>query len=199
MRERRSVRRFKDTPVSAKIIHEILVSASLAPETDTCSFYFGVVRDLEVKKGIAQATLGAQWVADAPVIFVCCADISWDIADQHANSYGVVGSKLRFGDNLVKLLMEHENRQVCKTILQAPPVYIAAQHMILSAVSHRLRGCLVDFIDVRKINNILDLPSHITCQVLVPIGYPNEVPRQKEQYDLRERAFCDNWSNRFDL
>lgn len=65
--------------------------------------------------------------------------------------------------------------------------------MILTAVSHGLRGCLVDFIDIKKINKILELPDNITCQLLVPIGYPDEVPREK-MTNNEKKVFYNKWS-----
>ncbi len=193
IKRRRSVRKFKDIEINTDIINDLLESASLAPETDVNSYYFGVIYDNNIKNKIAEETLWAEWVAEAPVIFVCCVDISFDIADQSYDNYGVVGNKLRYNDEIVNYLREHQDRKVCKTLLQATPVYIAAQHIILTAVSHNLRGCLVDFIDIEKINKILGLPDNITCQVLVPIGYSDEAPEKKDKYNKKERVFYNKW------
>lgn len=65
--------------------------------------------------------------------------------------------------------------------------------MILTAVSHNLRGCLVDFIDIEKINKILELPENITCQLLVPIGYADEIPVQKSNESRNDIIFYDKW------
>lgn len=193
IKKRRSVRKFKDIEISESIINDILESAKLAPETDTCNYYFGVIKDNKLKNEIAGATLWAEWVAKAPVIFVCCCDISWDISEQKDNDYGVIGNKLRYGKSIVDFLREHENRKACKTLMLSLPVYIAAQHMILTAVSNDLRGCLVDFINIEKINKILELPEHITCQLLVPIGYADETPRPKSDKDRNDIVFYDKW------
>jgi len=193
MRKRRSVRKFKDIDISNIIITDILESARLAPETDTCHYYCGVIKDSKVKNEIAGATLWAEWVAKAPVIFVCCCDISWDIGEQKDDDYGVIGNKLRYGEGIVDFLRIHKNRKACKTLIQSTPVYIAAQHMILTAVSHNLRGCLVDFIDIEKINLILGLPEHITCQLIVPIGYAAETPGQRSNEDRNNIIFYNKW------
>lgn len=195
LKKRRSVRKFKDIGIDDAIVSDILESGKLAPETDTCNYYFGVIKDTKVKNQIGSATLWAEWVANAPVIFACCCDISWDIRDQKDDDYGVIGNKLRYGDDIVNFLREHENRKACKTLMQSSPVYIAAQHMILTAVSHDLRGCLVDFIDIEKINKILGLPEHITCQLLVPIGYPNQTPKEKNNKDRDNIIFYDKWNS----
>ncbi|QTL97790.1 hypothetical protein GM661_07205 [Iocasia frigidifontis] len=193
IKRRRSVRKFKNIEISPDIINDLLESASLAPETDVNSYYFGVINDNNIKNKLAKATLWAEWIAEAPVIFVCCVDISFDIGDQSDDNYGVVGNKLRYNDEIVNYLREHKDRKVCKTLLHSTPVYIAAQHIILTAVSHNLRGCLVDYMDIEKINKILDLPDHITCQVLVPIGYSDETPKKKGKYNKKERVFYNKW------
>ncbi|WP_113671088.1 nitroreductase family protein [Vallitalea guaymasensis] len=193
MRKRRSARKFQDIEIRDSIINDILESARLAPETDTCNYYIGVITDDKVKNEIANATLFAEWVAEAPVIFVCCCDISWDIGEQKNDDYGVIGNKLRYSEEIVDFLREHNNRKGCKTLVQSTPVYIAAQHMILTAVSHDLRGCLVDFIDIEKINKILGLPEHITCQLLVPIGYPDEKTTPKSKKSREDMFFYNKW------
>ncbi len=193
MKERRSVRSFKDTPVSSEIIDNILEKASLAPETDNCNYYFGVIKDTDVKNQLAKATLWADWIAKAPVLFVCCGDISSDLKNLNDNDYSVVGTKYRYGEEVVNFLREHKDRKACKKLLLASPVYIAAQHIILTAVSHGLRGCIVDFMDLEKINHILGLPEHITCQVVVPVGYSNEIPKQKDKFSIDDRVFYNHW------
>ena len=193
--KRRSVRSFKDAEIDESIINDILHSAAQAPETDSCRYYFGVIKDCGIKQQIAGATCYAQWVAEAPVIFICCADISMDLKEEADDSYAVCGMKMRYGEDIVDFLRSNENRKACKTLMQSTPVYIAAQHMILTAVSHGLRGCLVDFIDIEKINKILGLPQNITCQLLVPIGYPADKPHEKKQRDISEITFYDGWDS----
>ncbi|QVK21399.1 nitroreductase family protein [Mycoplasmatota bacterium] len=194
MRERRSVRKFKDIAISESVINDILESAKLAPETDTCRYYFGVVTDDLIKNEIASATLYAEWVGKAPVIFVCCTDISWDIGEQKEDDYGVIGNKLRYTEEVVNFLRKNNNRKACKTLTLCTPVYIAAEHMILTAVSHNLRGCLVDFIDIERINKILELPEHITCQLLVPIGVADEKPKKKTVKSRTDMFFYNKWN-----
>lgn len=193
LEQRRSVRKFKDIDVDDSIIEDILLAGKLAPETDTCNYYFGVIRDSEIKKAIGEATLWADWVAGAPVILACCCDISWDIAQQKDDDYGVVGNTLRYSKEIVDFLRQHENRKACKKLVLSTPTYIAAQQMILAGVSHGLRGCMVDFIDIEKINKILNLPENISCQLLVPIGYADETPREKNIRDDKDIFFYDRW------
>ncbi|MDK2951473.1 MAG: hypothetical protein PWQ77_1138, partial [Kosmotogales bacterium] len=97
---------------------------------------------------------------------------------------------------IIDYLRENINRKASKTLLLSTPAYIAAQHMILTAVSYGLRGCLVDFMNIEKINAILGLPDYITCQVLVPVGYAGEVPKKRTERDKKERTFYNEWGNK---
>ncbi|QVK17337.1 nitroreductase family protein [Mycoplasmatota bacterium] len=49
-KNRRSVRKFKNIEVSNEIINDILESATTAPCTDSCNYYFGVITDKSVKE-----------------------------------------------------------------------------------------------------------------------------------------------------
>lgn len=193
LKNRRSVRKFQDKPVPEEIIRDILRGAALAPETDTCRYYFGVVKDRHIRNELGKAAHFAQWISSAPVIFACCCDISWDIGKQKEDDYGVVGNTLRYNAEIVEFLRKHHDRKACKTLILATPVYIAAQHIILTAVSHGLRGCLVDFIRIARINEILGLPENIACQVLVPVGYPGEEPVKRES-GIDKKIFYNTWS-----
>ncbi len=52
------------------------------------------------------------WIATAPIVFACCADLSWDIADQPEDDFGLIVNKLRFDNDFLKYLCEFPNRKV---------------------------------------------------------------------------------------
>jgi nitroreductase len=192
---RRSVRKFKPDAIPEEVIAEILQAANTAPCTDTCNYYFGVIRDPQVKHAIAEATVYANWVEHAPVIFVCCGLIDSDMQEAADDSYVIQGLTGRYGKEIVAALKTFKNRKAAKILLQSTPVYIAAQHMILTAVAHGLRGCLVDFINLEQINHILGLPDHLTCQLLVPIGYADEPPKPIKVNETGN-VFFDHWNQK---
>ena len=192
-KNRRSVRKFKDAEISDDIINDILDAANSAPCTDTCNYFFGVIKDKEIKKKIGEATVYANWVENAPIIFVCCSNISFDIKDESTESYQHLGLTARYGKETMDFLLSAKNRKGVKTLLQSSPVYIAAQHIILSAVSYGLRGCLVDFINLEEINRILNLPENIACELLVPVGYADEEPKPIKVND-KDNVFYDGWN-----
>ena len=77
VRARRSVRRFRDVPVSGGVIAEMLKAARLAPTAGNAQgTVVGVVRDPGLKAQLAQAAGEQLCIASALVVFALCADIS---------------------------------------------------------------------------------------------------------------------------
>jgi nitroreductase len=73
IRRRRSIRKYKPDPVPEEEIKYVLEAARLAPSwANSQCWHFVVVTDEEVKRQVAQA--GNEWIAQAPVIIVACAD-----------------------------------------------------------------------------------------------------------------------------
>ncbi|MFC1770232.1 nitroreductase family protein, partial [Nitrospirota bacterium] len=74
---RRSVRRFSSAPVSDEVVQELLEAARLAPSgCNAQPWRFKIVRDRETKVKLAHAAHRQPFIARAPVVFVCCAEIS---------------------------------------------------------------------------------------------------------------------------
>lgn len=75
IRQRRSIRKFKPDPVPQAEIDYVLEAARLAPSwANTQCWKFIVVTDPKVKEEVASA--GNNWIAQAPVLIVACADPS---------------------------------------------------------------------------------------------------------------------------
>jgi len=75
IRNRRSIRKYTDEPVSDADLDYVLEAARLAPSwANTQCWRFIVVKNPEMKTKLAEA--GNAWIAHAPVIVVACADPS---------------------------------------------------------------------------------------------------------------------------
>ena len=89
--KRRSVRRFDPgRNISEKQIEKLLEAAQWAPSAGNLqSRFFVVVRDKAVKEQLAEAVFGQDFVAEAPVVIVFCADL-----ERSASKYGDRGRML---------------------------------------------------------------------------------------------------------
>ena len=194
IKKRRSARKFKDTPIPDDIIREMLEAARLAPSPGNAQGYvFGVIRDSALKTQLAESAGNQMWVATAPVIFACCSDISWDIAEQPEDDFGMIVNNLRFGLDFMNFMKGYHDRKACMKLFNNGATAIPAEHIYLTAVSYGLSACFIGYLDVDKASEILNLPKHLTCSFLLPVGYADEIPCQKNLKSIGAISFYDKW------
>ncbi len=75
IKTRKSIRKFLDKPVEEEKLKKILEAARLAPSAkNRQEWRFVIVRDKETRKKIAEAAGGQDFVGQAPVVIVACAE-----------------------------------------------------------------------------------------------------------------------------
>lgn len=194
IKTRRSVRQFKDTTIHDEIIHEMLEAARLAPSPGNSQGYvFGVIRDSVLKSQLAKAAGNQMWIATAPVVFACCGDISWDISDQSENDFGLIVNYLRFGKDFINYMKECPDRKACMKLFNNSAPAIPMEHIFLTAVSYGLSACFVGYLDVEKASELLSLPKNLACLFLLPVGYADEKPGEKNLKSISDISFYDRW------
>ena len=84
IRIRKSVRSYLPRPVEEEKIMELLEAARLAPSAKNYQEWrFVIVRDKNLREKLAEIACGQSFVAEAPCVFVCCAD-----TDNHVMTCG---------------------------------------------------------------------------------------------------------------
>jgi nitroreductase len=182
IRQRRSIRKFKDDPVSDELINELLDAARLAPSGSNMQpWRFVVVTSEEAKKKLDVVT-PYKFALKAPVLFICCADttametrpvrikellesgVFEDIEMDDPNSG-------KYGNNVGKSIS-------IKGYL-ALNVAIAIEHIVLRAADLGLGTCWIGRVDGKKTQDILGLSDSVEVITLLPIGYPAQNPGQR--------------------
>jgi len=150
---RYSVRRFVPAKVGEPTVDKILQAAIRAPSAGNRQpWHFVVVRNAEVKRALAKAAYGQDFVAAAPVVIVVCAD-----PERSATRYGDRGREL-----------------YCLQDTAA-----AIEHILLAATALGLGGCWVGAFDEKAAARVLGLPGHLRPVALVPIGQPATGPVER--------------------
>ncbi|NLF12881.1 MAG: nitroreductase family protein [Anaerolineaceae bacterium] len=144
---RYSVRRFDPAAdVPPETVERILQAAIRAPSAGNRQpWHFYVVRDAALRSGLAAAAFGQEYVAQAPVAIVVCAD-----AEQSAARYHERGREL-----------------YCLQDTAA-----AATHILLAAVALGLGSCWIGAFDEGQAAAVLELPSRHRPVAILPIGRP---------------------------
>jgi len=165
--KRRSIRAFKKKEVEEEKLEYILTCANLAPSAGNLQARdFVVVKSKEMRKKVAQAALSQEFVEEAPVVIVMCANIN-----RSAEKYGWRGAKL-----------------YC--IVDAA---LAAQNLMLACVDAGLGSCYVGAFDDDEIRKILNLPEHVIPVGIIPLGYPDEEPHPAPRLPLKKIAHYEKW------
>jgi nitroreductase len=194
IKKRRSVRKFKNKAIPENIILEMLNSARLSPSGGNGqNWIFGVIIDKTQKEKLAEAAGKQTWIKDAPVVIAGCSKLDWDIAKQPEDDFGKIVNYLRFGKEFIDYLCKFPDRRACMTLFENASPLVPMEHMFLTAVSHGLSACFIGFLDVKKTNKILNLPDNITCLFLLPVGYADEIPENKETKSIEEISFYNTW------
>jgi nitroreductase len=187
---RRSIRKFKPDPVADDLIEALLGAARLAPSgCNAQPWRFKVVKDEPTRKLLAEAAYGQSFIASAPVVMVCCADIEGylDGTVSGTQDLGRIGA---IEDRIVDIILKRSEGMKKMTVDELGPalalnVAIAVEHMVLMAAEMGLGTCWVRLIDQQKIKRIFGWGDTVYVVALLPVGYADESP------DARKRRAID--------
>ena len=171
---RRSIRQYKDTPVTDEVLNKVLEAARWAPSwaNTQCTRYV-VVRDSATKTKLAETLSrgnpATEAIKNAPVVIVACAELK-----KSGYYRGEVATDK--GDWFMF------------------DVGIAMENLALAAHALGLGTVHVGNIpDAKKVEEILGLPEGVVAVEMTPLGYPAievKAPRRKE---LSEIAFYEKY------
>jgi nitroreductase len=144
-KKRKSTRRFASKEVEKEKLDEILEVARSAPSAGNLKAReISAVTDSKLKEKLAEAALGQNFVAEAPIVLVFSA-----VPNQSAKKYGQRG----------------------RDLYSLQDATIAASFAWLQAVALGLCGVWVGAFDEEEARNILNLGEDKKPVALLPIGY----------------------------
>lgn len=169
IRNHRSIRNYKDTPVSEKDLNEILEAGTRASTTGNMQLYSVVVtQDGEMKKKLAPAHFKQPMIKQAPVHLTFCADINrfhkW--CEQRNAKPGY--------DNFLWFLNA------------AIDALLACENVCLAAEAKGMGICYLGTVtyNADQIIEILQLPRGVVPVAAIVLGYPNENPGLTDRLPL---------------
>jgi len=165
IKTRRSIRKYKETPVPEGLLKEVLNAARLAPSADNAQpWKIIVIRDVQMKQKVTQACNGQKFLIQAPVVLVVCG-----IPEE---AFQTVGG----------YMSSH--------VIDAS---IALDHVTLAAHSVGLGTCWVAWFKEEKVKDILGIPEDVRVVALTPLGYPDESPERPSRKNLEELIAYDKY------
>jgi nitroreductase len=169
IKDRRSIRKYKDTPVEREKIEQVLDAARLAPSWKNLQCWrFLVLTDPEKQAKVLDAfpddNPGKKAIAMAPVVIVVCADPT-ESDVENGIEYFVADTAIAF------------------------------EHLCLAAHALGLGTCWMGWYDEGRIKNALGIPASIRIVGITPLGYPDQEPKARPRKELTDIAYFDNWKS----
>lgn len=184
IKNRRSIRKFKTTPISDELISELLEAARWAPSGSNIQpWRFIIVKSSEIKEKLKETT-PYRFACNAPVVFACCADIT-SVNTREKRIKELIREHI-FKDIEIGSFSNY-NRQMDNETIKRYVVMntaLAIEHIILKAVDLGLSTCWVGGFDNQKARNILELPENVLLIALLPIGYAAQAPPPRPRIPL---------------
>lgn len=160
IKKRHSIRSFKEQLISEQILNELLEGANLAPSAGNLQSYeMYIATDSALKKQLSQAAWNQNFISEAPVTIVFCANLK-----RSSSKYGKRGEEL----------------------YSVQDATIAAAYFQLAAVDLGLATVWVGAFDEFQVKKIMNLPDHIRPVALIPVGYSNESPAETPRRTLKD-------------
>ncbi|MCZ3366124.1 MULTISPECIES: nitroreductase family protein [Methanobacterium] len=188
---RRSIRKFKDKSVPEEHIMELIEAARLAPSgCNAQPWRFKIVKDNETKMKLVEASHNQTFIGQAPVVLVCCADVS-DYIDGSASGIQDLGKIGAVEDNIVNIICRNVDEMKKMSISEisqriAANVAIAIEHIALRALDFDLGTCWIRALEEDKIRNIFGWDENIYPVALLPVGYPDEDPAPRKRLKIED-------------
>ena len=194
LRDRFSVRKFKNKAIPQEVLREMLEAGRLSPSGgNEQAWVFGVVTDRDIIWRISRSCYGQKWIAAAPLIIVLCTRT----VDYVEEPRGI--SKSRFPD-LAEEIDAVSPELYAALYMEESQIKIPGTQMTLVALEHGIGCTWVSFYNVREVANIIKLPNGYLPSNILVFGYPDgDNPSKRENKSrkgkLGDIVFANDGSN----
>lgn len=169
IKTRRSIRSFKDQPISDDDAEKILDAARLAPSGGNRQRWeFVYVKNPQVLRMIKNCSPGLYGDAAAVIVI------------------GMEEEREAFG------------RTDYSDIVGIMDMGFAAENILLAAHSLGLGGCAIASFNESGIRKVLDAPEGWKPMLLVSLGYPTKVPKTPTKKMLSELVYLDRYGMKWE-
>jgi len=188
---RRSIRKFLPKEIPEDIIMEIIRAAQLAPSgCNVQPWRFKIIRDKEIKQQLAtEATFYHPFIADAPVVLVCCADVK-KYKEKNLSGveylWGIEAISQTNADIASRFIQSIPDESPILWIHLALNVGIAIEHIVLKALDFELGTCWIGGFIPDKVKDICKLDDSLFVVAILPIGFPAESPKPRNRIPIQD-------------
>ncbi|MHA1659810.1 MAG: nitroreductase family protein [Promethearchaeota archaeon] len=164
IKERRSVRVYKQDMIPAKIIEKVIESAIWAPSScNRQPWHFIIVKNDKLKKVLSFSVGGQKTLLSAPVVIVICINTSL-----YWNLKGNIAPFIDAG--------------------------VAMQNILLTTHSLGIGACpIAGHIEEDIVKDALNIPDEYKIMAYIACGYPNQIPPPPERQEVHKYYSIDSF------
>ncbi len=164
--KRRSIRKYKDEPISEDVLLEVLRAGQLAPSAKNLQpWRFVVALNKEVRERLVPACANQKFVGEAAAVIA---------------AVGINPSYI----------------MRCGVSAQIVDIGIALTHMVLAATEKGLGTCFIGAFNQEEVKQVLEIPEEYQVVDLITVGYPAEEPPPRPRLPLEEIVFFNKWEHK---
>lgn len=165
--DRRSIRKYKETPVEEEKLRQILDAARLAPSWKNMQCWrFLVIGDPAKKARLLSAfpedNPGRKALLQAPLVILVCAAPK-ESGVENGIEYYIADSAIAF------------------------------EHLCLAAQALGLGTCWLGWYDEAQLKAAVGVPEDFRVVGVTPLGYPDQEPKARPRKELNEIAYLEEW------
>ncbi|MBQ3320378.1 MAG: nitroreductase family protein [Spirochaetia bacterium] len=163
IKNRFSVRHFKNVPLDPEKLSRILEAGRLAPSAKNRQpWRFLVVDDPEIKSRLTSAAYGQQHVQDAGAVIVACSTNIEYIMPNGQPAYPI-------------------------------DITFAVSFMMLQAEKEGYGSCIVTMFNESEVHNILTLPYSMKAVMMLAVGEKDEEPVHTDRKSTSQVVSFNHW------
>lgn len=165
IKKRRSIRKYKKKNVSKDLLLQLIEAAIWAPSgSNVQPWYFIIIDNVNTIEQVSTFSPGLS--GNPPSIILICSD--------RKKAFEKAGALGR--DKLCVM-----------------DISMAAQNIMLLAEEIGLGTCPVKSFNERAISKILNLPDYVSADLMISLGYPDEIISAPKRRSVREVTFFNKW------
>jgi coenzyme F420-0:L-glutamate ligase / coenzyme F420-1:gamma-L-glutamate ligase len=198
IRNRRSIRKYQNKPVSQDLIEHILIAAGWAPSAHNAQpWRFIILTEHSAKKELAEA-MAESWAIDMTKDGIKIEEEVRKVKVERFASAPVVILACITMEGMVK--QPDTERQKVERDLAIQSLGAAIQNLLLTAHAKGLGACwfCAPTFCKETVRRVLKIPDEIEPQALIVIGYPAEKPSLPIRKTLEEYCFKDKWGHKLE-
>lgn len=176
IKNRKSVRKYKDMNVPDEKLMEIMHSARIAPSgSNTQPWKYIIVKSKETIKKLTEASNHQTWMETAPIHIVAVADIECRVKDD-------------------KSLSLDENTDIFELKQIIRDLAFSIEHILLEAVNQELDTCVVADFTQENIRPLLNIPKNKFVVAIITLGYAQtKYIEEHKRKDIEDIICYESW------